>query len=47
VIAVDPRRRRDLVAPTRRLIAELRLHEDKENRLMQEFVQRDDGAGQD
>lgn len=47
VIAVDPRRRRDLVSPTRRLIFELRAHEDKENRLMQEFVQRDEGESQD
>jgi len=47
VIAVDPRRRRDLIGPARRLIAELKVNEDKENRLIQEFVQRDEGASQD
>jgi hypothetical protein len=47
IIAVDRRRGRDLVAPARRLIAELRIHEDKENRLIQELVQNDEGTGQD
>jgi hypothetical protein len=47
VIAADPRRRRDLVGPARRLVAELRIHEDKENRLIQEFLQRDEGSSQD
>jgi hypothetical protein len=47
VMAADKRRERDLAACVAKLLAELRIHERKEDELMQEFILRDDGVSQD